>query len=282
MVVMTAANGFPVEDFLQAITSQLDRTQDSLRLKSVNRPLTYAIRDFSMELKVFVELSPDGRVMFRPSASDDTGASVVHIGFTTVNRTMIEENTVSLSAVKSPSLDELGLDEAERRQLEKLGVRNAAQLDQLKATTGENTVARYSGLPVSRLRQALAQSRPAIRTVTPIQPNAAPAQPITVAEPVTPPTNGSGGTTDQVRIPPLTRRLVLAGPRLDDVTRKATLRGNPLEVRPVAGGVEVDLGDHTTSGTLELDLGDEGAVALDLEFDHQNSATTPPDPWRST
>jgi hypothetical protein len=278
---MTAASGFPVEDFLQAITSQLDRTQDALRLKSVNRPLTYAIRDFSMELKVFVELSPDGRVIFRPSASDDTGASVVHIGFTTVNRTMIEENTVSLSAVKSPTLDELGLDEGERRQLEKLGVRNAAQLDQLKATTGENTVARYSGLPVSRLRQALARNRPAIQTVTPIQPNSAPAQPIDIPAPAAP-TNGESRQADQVRIPPLTRRLVLAGPRLDDVTRGATLRGSPLDVRPVTGGVEVDLGGHTTSGTLELDLGDEGAVALDLEFDHQDSANAPPDPWRST
>jgi hypothetical protein len=99
---VTPDSSFPVEDFLEAITSQLDRTQDALRLKSVNRPLTYAIRDFSMELKMFVELAADGRVMFRPSASDDTGASVVHIGFTTVNRTMIEENTVSLSAVRSP------------------------------------------------------------------------------------------------------------------------------------------------------------------------------------
>ena len=46
---MAGDSSFRCEDFLEAITSQLDRTQDALRLKAVNRPLTYAIRDFSLE-----------------------------------------------------------------------------------------------------------------------------------------------------------------------------------------------------------------------------------------
>lgn len=279
--------GFPVEDFLQAITSQLDRTQDALRLKAVNRPLTYAIRDFSMELKVFVELGADGRVLFRPSASDDAGASVVHIGFTTVNRTMIEENTVSLSAVRSPTLDELGLDEQERRQLEVLGVRNAAQLDQLKATTGESTVSRFSGLPVSRLRQAMAKGRPAIHSVTPVSP-AAPTSRIpavgTLPDAVAPlpPQAAPGDPTpapDLLRIPANTRKLMVGGPRVDESPLRARLGGRSLAVRPVDGGVEVDLGDRADDGTLELDLGPDGVVAMALKFEPDTAA--PYDPWRS-
>ena len=222
--VVTGERGFPVEEFLEAITDQLDRTQDALRLKSVTRPLTYAIRDFSMDLKVFVELGPDGTVIFQPAASDDIGASVVHIGFTTVNRTMIEENTVSLSAVKSPTLDELGLDPAERRGLERLGVRNVEQLDELKRSTSESTVSRYSGLPVSRLRQALAQGEPAVQTVRalPAEPRAALAAPspgradlpATVPAPAAPvdpvPADGIGREPmRQVAVPPRTRRLVV-------------------------------------------------------------------------
>jgi hypothetical protein len=276
VVVVTTDHGFPVEDFLQAITSQLDRTQDGLRLKSVNRPLTYAIRDFSMELKVFVELAADGRVMFRPSASDDAGASVVHIGFTTVNRTMIEENTVSLSAVKSPNLDELGLDEQERRQLERLGVRNAAQLDNLRRTTGESTVARFSGMPVSRLREALSQGRPSIQTVTPVP---AAADPVATSPHPIPADEVPAPST--IRIPPRTRRIVVGGPRLNEVVQQAQLGGRSLEMRPVEGGVEVDLGDDASDGTLELDLGDEGAVSLDLKFERPDPVA-PVDPWRST
>ena len=298
---MTADSAFSVEDFLEALTAQLDRTQDALRVKAVNRPLTYAIRDFSMELKVFVELGADGRVMFRPSASDDSGASVVHIGFTTVNRTMIEENTVSLSTVRSPTLDELGLDEQERRGLERLGVRNAAQLDRLRRTTGEAAVARFSGLPVSRLRQAMAQGRPSVRTVRPAGDPTDPGRfdapagevggtypAIEPRTPGAPPPGGDGGLT-VVRLPGATRRLVVGGPRLDETTQRARLAGRTLDVLPVDGGVEIDLGEDSSDGTLELDLGDEGVVALALQFDPVAGAPQPPvgpgrltaDPWRS-
>lgn len=290
---MTGDRGFPVEEFLEAITNQLDRTQDALRLKSVTRPLTYAIRDFTMDLKVFVELSPDGTVIFQPAASDDVGASVVHIGFTTVNRTMIEENTVSLSAVKSPTLDELGLDPAERRGLERLGVRNVEQLDELKRSTSESTVSRYSGLPVSRLRQALAQGEPTVQTVRalPAEPQPAVAAPgpggfLTPAPaPVAPvgPAMADGISQEpiqQVAVPPRTRRLVVGGRRIEETARGARLGGRSLPVRQVEGGVELDLGPDAGDGALELDLGRHGTVSMALTFEPAPSSRSA-DPWRT-
>ena len=303
MAVVTGDRGYPVEDFLEAITSQLDRTQDALRLKSINRPLTYAIRDFSMELKVFVQLTPDGTVIFQPAASDDAGASVVHIGFTTVNRTMVDENAVSLSAVNSPTLDELGLDQEEQRKLARLGVRNAEQLDELKRRTSESTVSRYSGLPVSRLRQALAQGQPVVRTVRPLPaepattspapPMAGPPLPsapglrprLPVLEPA--PAAGDGMTQDdtddgpvQVTVPPRTRRLVVGGRRIDETARGARLGGRSLPLRPVDDGVELDLGPNPSDGPLELDLGRHGTVVMALTFE-PGLAPQPTDPWRT-
>jgi hypothetical protein len=300
---VTSDRGYTVEDFLEAITSQLDRTQDALRLKSVTRPLTYAIRDFSMELKVFVRLTPDGTVIFQPAASDDAGASVVHIGFTTVNRTMIEENTVSLSAVKSPTLDELGLDQEEQRKLARLGVRNAEQLDELKRSTSESTVSRYSGLPVSRLRQALAQGQPVVQAVRPLPAEPATPSPVPpMAGPLRPsepvprprlpgleraPAAGDGVTqhdTDagavQVTVPPGTRRLVVGGRRIDETARGARLGGRSLPMRPVDDGVELELGPDPSDGPLEIDLGRHGTVAMALTFE-PGLAPQPIDPWRT-
>ena len=37
------AEAIPNAEFLEAITAQLDQTQDALRLKAVNRPLTFAL-----------------------------------------------------------------------------------------------------------------------------------------------------------------------------------------------------------------------------------------------
>ena len=91
----------------------------------------------------------------------------VHIGFTTVNRTAINENTVALSAVRSPALDELGLDDQERRGLERLGVRNAAELRNLGRSTGVSGMARLARVDRGRLMRALDESTPRVTTVRP-------------------------------------------------------------------------------------------------------------------
>jgi hypothetical protein len=161
---------FPIEEFINAVTSQLDRVQDALRFKAVNRPLTYALKDFTLELQVFVEMDMQGNVRFRPAGPNENGASTVHLGFTTITKPMIEENTVSLALTRSPTLAEIGLAPEEQQRLEQFGVRNAAQLRRLGSTTGASTVARLSGIPVERLRAALATSSPRLRNVAPDHP----------------------------------------------------------------------------------------------------------------
>ena len=83
---------------------------------------------------------------------------------------MIEENTVALTEVASPSLDELGLAPEEQRQLEKLGVRNAAQLQRLNTSSGEDAVARFADVPVNRLRAALQAGRPPVDRIASSEP----------------------------------------------------------------------------------------------------------------
>jgi hypothetical protein len=164
---MAADGSFLVEDFLGAITSQLDRTQDALALKAVNRPLTYAIKDFSLELKVFVDVDPEGRVRFRSPGPNEAGASTVSIGFTTITRPMIQENTVEMSAARSPTLAQSGLSEAERQRLERIGVRTTAELGRLRQSAGTDGLSRIADIPVERLKQALAVGRPHVSGVRP-------------------------------------------------------------------------------------------------------------------
>jgi hypothetical protein len=173
---------FLVEDFINAITTQLDRVQDALRLKAVNRPLTYALKDLSLDLQVFVELDGQGNVRFRTSGPNETGSSTVRLSFTTITKPMIEENTISLAMTRSPSLSEIGLDEEERKRLERIGVNNAAQLDRLGQSTGARAVSRLSGISAERLRQAVTQSRPRLTRVEPA-PQPAPAKPPVVTAP---------------------------------------------------------------------------------------------------
>lgn len=168
---MAGESSFLVEDFIDAITSQLDRVQDALRIKAVNRPLTYALKDLSLELKVFVELDPQGRVRFRTSAANETGASSVHLAFTTITKPMIEENTISLATSRSPSLAEAGMDEHEARRLERLGIRNVAELQNLGRSAGVSAVSRLAAVSTDRLKLALGAGKPRIDVVKPVVPS---------------------------------------------------------------------------------------------------------------
>ena len=70
---------FLVEEFINSILAQLDRVQDALRVKAVNRPLTYALKDFSLDLHVFAEMDQSGEVRFRPAATNEPGASTLRL-----------------------------------------------------------------------------------------------------------------------------------------------------------------------------------------------------------
>jgi hypothetical protein len=182
----SAAAGFLVEDFITSITTQLDRVQDALRLKAVNRPLTYALKELHLELKVFVDMDAQGHVMLRAAGPNEAGASTLAMDFTTITKPMIEENTISLAATRSTPLDNLGLKPEEQRRLERLGVTNLAQLDRLNGSTGVSTVARMAAMPVDRLRQALLAGRPQLGPVAapaPRPPMEAPPPPVASPRP---------------------------------------------------------------------------------------------------
>jgi hypothetical protein len=231
---MPEDSGFLVEEFIQSITTQLDRVQDMLRLKALTRPLTYALKDFALDLNVFVDMDSDGNVRFRTSGPNESGASVVRLGFTTITKPMIEENTVSLALTKSPTLDEMGLERDERRRLEQLGIRNAAQLQQLRQSTGTTTIARYTGVSVDRLRQAMLLGQPFIREVKP-ESEPSPAPPLKQPPPIKkPPVQQPPIHQPPVQRPPFERPAIKQPPIINQPVRPApvTERPSPITTTP--------------------------------------------------
>ncbi|HEY0406409.1 MAG TPA: hypothetical protein VGC89_11825 [Pyrinomonadaceae bacterium] len=164
--------GLPIEQFIQALTSQLDRAQDAMALKAhTGRPLTFAVKDMSLELRTHVEMV-GSVVRITPAGPGDTETSVLHLSLTTITRPMIEENTVQLmSQSDEPSLKEaLGSDlsDEEQRRLEWAGVHTVAQLRDLQQRSGEDAIERVAQVPAQRLRLALERaSRPFLSRVTP-------------------------------------------------------------------------------------------------------------------
>ncbi|HEY3063444.1 MAG TPA: hypothetical protein VGL99_31115 [Chloroflexota bacterium] len=160
--------GLPIEQFIQALASQLDRVQTAMAMKARSMPLTYAVKDLSLDLRAHIAVSGSA-VLIRPAGPGDRDASTLRMTFTTITRPMIEENTMQLSAAGEPSLHEVlgdDLSEEDQRRLEWVGVHNLAQLRDLHSQIGDEAIERSAQLPVSRLRQALERAaRPQVLEV---------------------------------------------------------------------------------------------------------------------
>ncbi len=308
---MIPAGSYPIEDFLEAITAQLDKTQDALRLKSVNRPLTFALKDFNLDLKVFVEMDEQGQIRIRPSRPNEEGASTVNIGFTTITKPMIEENTVSLELTKSPTLEEVGLKPVEQRKLERLGVRNAAQLKKLESEAGDRNLSRMSGINISKLRQALQMERSDDKKINmEIQDNAIddmqrlksgsdvrnragaqnnPAGPkkqrgrIQVEE-VTGKSN-VGKKLQRLDISDKARRLKLRGINILENGQAPSAKLNQKflslvnSIKDMEDEIEIELPDQCRGGVLEIGLPDGTVEAYDLVVNKTNGDRVDSDPW---
>ena len=161
-------NGLPVEDFIQALTSQLDRAQSTMAVKArFGLPLTFAVKDISIDLRAHVTMSHN-QVLIHPASPDDREASVIHLSLTTITRPMIEENTVQFEPGDVPITSVLNdeLDEEEKRRLEWAGIRTVSQLRDLEKQGGQQMIEQVAQIPAMRLRQALQRaSKPHISQV---------------------------------------------------------------------------------------------------------------------
>jgi hypothetical protein len=153
-------SGVPFDVFIQALTEQLDKAQASMALKArVGKlPLTFAVKEVSLDLRAFVNLVDDD-VFIRPAGPGDADASTVKLALTTITKPMIEENAMDFKPEdpKFSIREALGdkVSEDEPRRLERIGVRTVSQLAELRRTAGADVVARLARMPVNRLQQAL-------------------------------------------------------------------------------------------------------------------------------
>lgn len=170
------STSLPIEQFVQALTRQLDVAQSAMALKAKNfkLPLTFAVKDLTLDLRTHVEVV-QSEVRVRPAGPGDKDASLLHLALTTITKPMIDENAVETLAAPEEktvkqAMAEQGehLSDDEQRRLEWVGVNTVSQLRELQRRRGTEAIQRVAALPVERLRAALMHSaQPSISRVAP-------------------------------------------------------------------------------------------------------------------
>ncbi len=116
-----------LESFLDSLIFELDKAQDRLSVKGLNRKLTYTVKDVSLDLQIFPEFDGD-MVRFTTAKPGETGASKVSFQLGSIRDSQIQEVTRRPLTRDDLSLDDVNLPELEKKELQKLGIQSVAEL----------------------------------------------------------------------------------------------------------------------------------------------------------
>jgi hypothetical protein len=116
-----------LESFLDSLIFELDKAQDTLSVKGLNRRLTYTVKDMSLDLQIFPEF--DGEtVRFVTAQPGEMGASKVTFQLGSIRDHQIQEVARKPLTRNDVSLEDIDLPELEKKELKKLGIRSAEDL----------------------------------------------------------------------------------------------------------------------------------------------------------
>lgn len=131
-MVQRQSNDWNIERFLDSFIIELDKAQDTLAVKGINRKLTYTVKDVALDLHVFPSFK-DGKVLFSNAKSGDTGASKMSIQLGSITDAQIAQHTSEPISADDISIDELeGVDEETKHEMRRIGVKSAKDISRME------------------------------------------------------------------------------------------------------------------------------------------------------
>lgn len=178
-MVQRASNDWNIERFLDSFIIELDKAQDSLAVKGINRKLTYTVKDVSLDLHVFPSFK-GGKVMFANAKPGETGASKMSIQLGSITDAQIAQHTSAPISSDDISIDDLeGVDEETKFEMRRIGVKTAKDIsrmenrnikvDKVLGDSGKdkkNSKDRYDKLAKMIQKARRKQSAPRVRAVS--------------------------------------------------------------------------------------------------------------------
>jgi hypothetical protein len=148
-----------LEDFVDSLVVELDKTRETLAVKAINKPLSYTVKEVALDLNTFPTY--DGsRVSFVTAQPGQDGSSKVTIQLGSITDQQVRATTKAPIAAKGDvPIEEIPVDNRTKDKLRRIGVNSIADLKQieqrhvdLKQVTGDD-------IDYSSLANQIAQAR---------------------------------------------------------------------------------------------------------------------------
>lgn len=121
-----------LESFLDSLIVELDRARETLAVKAINKPLTYAVKDVSLEMQLFPSFDGN-QVKFVTAEPGQTGASKISLQLGSITDQQIRKTTKEPISKDDISLEVIEeIDEDTKKSLRKIGVTSVNDLAEIE------------------------------------------------------------------------------------------------------------------------------------------------------
>jgi hypothetical protein len=127
----TVNAAWQLEDFVDSLVVELDKTRETLAVKAINKPLSYTVKEVSLDLNTFPSYDGD-QVTFVTAQPGEEGASQVSIQLNSITDQQVRATTKVPVAGSDVPLEELDVDKATKTKLRRLGVSSVDDLKQIE------------------------------------------------------------------------------------------------------------------------------------------------------
>lgn len=156
---MSAAENtaWQLEDFVDSLVVELDKTRETLAVKAINKPLSYTVKEVALDLNIFPSYDGD-QVKFVTAQPGQEGASKVTIQLNSITDQQVRATTKVPSA-RDVTIDDIDVDKQTKRNLRKLGVNSVEDLKQIEEKNVDLRKVSDNAIDYSKLANQIQKSR---------------------------------------------------------------------------------------------------------------------------
>lgn len=132
---MAAHNAsWALEEFIDSLVVELDKTRETLAVKAINKPLSYSVKELSIDLNTFPTYDGD-EVKFMTAQPGQEGASKLTIHLGSITDQQVRATSKAPVGKDDIKIDEIQVPNTTKKQLRKMGI---TSVDDLKAVEKKN------------------------------------------------------------------------------------------------------------------------------------------------
>lgn len=147
-----------LESFVDSLVVELDRARETLAVKSVNRPLSYAVKDLALDLQIFPTFEGND-VRFRTAEPGQEGYSTITLQLSSITDQQIRATSKPPPGRDDVSIEQAPIDPDAMQRLRRLGVRSVNDIEKLEERNIDLQSATGGAVDYTKLANMIRQAR---------------------------------------------------------------------------------------------------------------------------